>query len=282
MSFYDEVTLAFVTLERPPFLAQSLASVAKDFKHVIVYDNGSQNVANRNLNRAWAQKHKCQYIHVEKNEGLPKAWNQCIIKAPTDWVVLCPDDVIFRPDWVSDCQLLMERKETKIILGNNYDMIMLHKSVIPTFGWLEERYKQYPSSEDYDMHLRFAELIGFSPYTMPGDHVQGAERTIRMDRANKLTEKEYLSEKNFTAWCTSPFSKTEVLCTEIPHPKTANYFTKDPNQETGYDFHAKKWKVCYEGEPGALLNIDGQFWKRLLPDLNPYPEVTEEYRQRYL
>jgi glycosyltransferase involved in cell wall biosynthesis len=274
---YD-ITTGFVTLERSHFLARSLDSLG--FTQRIIYDNGTQNPVAKFQIKARAHTQAGKYIRSEKNEGLPKAWNQCIINAQTDWVILCPDDVIFRRDWIEDVNKILDHKpNTKIIFGNNYDMIMLHKSIIPVVGWLDERYKQYPSSEDYDFHLRLVEIIGFSPYTMPGDHVQGPEREKRLRR--KTTREQYFSEKNFTYWCTSEFSIVPPLCTEIPHPKTANYFQRDPNQETGYDFHAKKWQVCEEGEKGALLNIDGQYWKRLIPDVDPYPEITEQYRRKY-
>jgi hypothetical protein len=274
----EDITVCFVTLERAAFLMQSLASLGP-FPNIIVHDNGTKNKNNRMIILAQAMRYHAIF-HQSENEGLPKAWNQCIINSNTDWVVLCPDDIIFRNGWLEDVnKILAIRPNTKMIFGNNSDMTILHKSIIPTFGWLDERYKQYPSSEDYDLHCRLTEILGFSPYTMPGDHVQGPERQLRLTR--KTTKDQFLAPNNFTYWCNSEFSEVAPLCEEIPHAKTADYFEKDPSQETGYDFHAKKWKVCDEHDPGALLNIDGQYWKRLMPDEDPHPEVTEEYRIKY-
>lgn len=271
----EDITLSFVTLERANFLAQSLNSV-REFPNIIVFDNGTKNKSNKMLIKALAKKRKASLICSVSNDGLPRAWNQCIIQAKTDWVVLCPDDVVFRDGWFSDInEILKIRPNTKIIFGNNYDMIMIHKSIIPAIGWWEERYKQYPSSEDFDHCCRLTEIMGFAPYVMPGDHVQGPERRIRLSR--KTTKDQYFSDANFTYWCTSEFSICEPLCHEIPHPKTCDYFERNPSQETGYDFHDRKWKVAEKG----LLNIDGQYWERLLPDIDFYPEITEEYWEKY-
>jgi glycosyltransferase involved in cell wall biosynthesis len=274
-----DITLAFVCLERHNLLQLSLKSV-EGHPSILVCDNGSSNATNKNLIKAYAKKTGADYFRNETNEGLPKAWNLCTIISDTDWVALCPDDVIFRANWLESVNKILEiRPKTKIILGNNYNMILLHKSIIPVLGWWEERYKQYPSSEDYDFHLRLTELIGFSPYTMPGDHVVGSERQIRLSR--KTIKEQYFDLKNFTYWCTSEFSVVPVLCDEIPQIRNCDYFKKNPNQETGYDFHNRKWRVCEPSDDGALLNIDGQYWKRLMPDFDPYPDTTEIYRKTY-
>ena len=279
MDTLENTTLVFVCLERADFLAKSLASV-KGAPNIVVVDNGTRNTHSKIKIKAAAMKAGARLVIMSENEGLPKAWNRGIIEAKTDWVALCPDDVVFREGWAESFKEICTAFAPKVVLGNNYDMILLHKSLIPQFGWLEERYKQYPSSEDYDYHLRLTEAIGFSPYTMPGDHIQGKEREVRMQRA-KLSEEQYLSKPNFTFWCTSPWSKFDVFCDEIPHLKVANYFEKNESEETGYDFHKKKWEVCDEANDKALLNIDGQFWRRKMPDVDPYPKITEAYRKKY-
>ena len=275
-----DITLAFVTLERPPFLAESLKSV-EGFPNIIVYDNGSKNPANINLAKAWAKRFDCQFIRSETNDGLPKAWNRCIIESKTNWVVLCPDDIIFDPNWLSYVnQVLTERPQTLMLFGNISDIILLHKKVITKFGWLEERYQGGVSSEDYDLHLRLTEIFGFSPYTWPGDHIQGHEREIRI--ARKTTKEDYFKKHNFTYWCNSEFSSVPLLGKEIPHSKTNHWNAHvEPGNTPGYIFHDTKWKVCSKHDEGALLNIDGQYWKRLIEDVDPYPKITQKYRNQY-
>lgn len=280
----SEMTLCFVTVDRPMFLKESLSSVAK-FPNLIVYDNGSSS-SNINLTKAFSKKYNTSVIFCEKNEGLMKAWNQCIINSNTDWVCVCPDDIVFRKDWFDDFnKILTKRPQTKIVFGNNYDCIIIHKSIIPKIGWWDENYRQYPSSEDYGFHLNLTNILGYSPYCWPGDHIQGDERKRRLEVVNK-NKINYLREDNFTYWCTYPDSLCDVFCKEIPHIKDgASYAKKDPNVETGQQYFDRIYEQCEEKDEGSLLNIDCLYYR--LRDRsgktisNPYPEITKEYERKY-
>jgi glycosyltransferase involved in cell wall biosynthesis len=277
----NNLTICFVTLERFDFLKRSVESV-KGFDSIIIYDNGTRSKNKEYLIKATAKKNKATYIRSKTNDGLPKAWNQCIIESKTDWVCLCPDDFIFAADWKESLERILEIKpHVKFIAGNNYDCLILHKSLIPITGWLEERYQGGVSAEDYDFHLRLTEKIGFSPYVMPGDHVVGHEREVRLKR--KITKEQFYDKRNFTYWCNSEFSEVGLLGEEIPHKKddTWNKWVEKGNTP-GYAFHDLKWELCTK-QPAAdgLLNIDGQFWRRIIEDIDPYPKITAEYKERY-
>jgi len=279
----EDITIAFVSLERHVFLQQSIESV-KDFPKLLIYDNGSTNYTSKLMLSAYSKKYKSSYIRNEKNEGLSKAWNQCIIKAKTEWVALCPDDVIFREDWFKDLNKILElRPWTKVVFGNNYDCIILHKSIIPVIGWLDENFKQYPSCEDYQLHLRLSKVLGYSPYCWPGDHIQGEERFKRLEIATEAA-KNYLREDNFTYWCTYQNSICKPLCYEIPHKKDgASYAKKNLNVETGEQYFLRNWEICNSNDFGALLNIDCQFYKLKKEGKwanTFYPEIIEMYEKR--
>lgn len=265
-----DITVCIVSLERPNFLHATLNSISSYLpENVIVYDNGTKQ--RLSLVKAYAQKFKqFNWVFSDKNEGLAKAWNQGLLMAKTDWVALAPDDVFFRKDWIQDLnKVLTVRPGIIFVAGQHFDLPIMHKSMIEKIGYWEERYAGGVSAEDDDYYLRIVEKLGFSPQVYPGDHIQGAEREARM---KLITTKETFNrEDNWTYFCDSRWSIVPTLVNSIPHPVNHNWnnFLEKGNIP-GIKFHHQKWSQCHADSEGALLNKDGTFWKRILPEVNYY------------
>lgn len=94
-------------------------------------------------------------INTEKS-GLAQLWNHCIIRSPTDWVLVCNDDGIFQPGWL---EWLEEQIATGKYLQINlmhYGGFCIHKKMTLLNGWFDERFRG-GGWEDNDWQLRLRE-----------------------------------------------------------------------------------------------------------------------------
>ncbi|MHA2366121.1 MAG: glycosyltransferase family 2 protein [Candidatus Hodarchaeales archaeon] len=263
-----DITIQVVSLNRPTFLYKTLLSLG-DFpgENVIVYDNNTPPGNNLNLIKTFAKKFdKYQWIFSDKNSGCGGAWNYGLKYAKTDWVVQAPDDVIFRPDWLDIFnKILKVRKDIIFVAGAEYDLPIFHREMLYKVGLWDERCCKGVSAEDDDHYLRTVEALGFTPRVEIGDHIGGAER---IEREKLVPSKEVFDrEDNWTYFCDSRHSDFPPLAVEIPHSRGDfwNNFLTD-GDKPGIGFFNKKWSRCHKSDPKALLNKDGTFWKRELPE----------------
>lgn len=96
-------------------------------------------------------------IHNLYKSSLAQLWNQCIINAPTDWVLVCNDDAIFKQGWLEYLTKQIFSDKYKQINLLNYGGMCLHKSWIVRIGWFDEQFEG-GGYEDVDYQLRISEL----------------------------------------------------------------------------------------------------------------------------
>jgi glycosyltransferase involved in cell wall biosynthesis len=89
------------TYNRPNFLKRSLASIAGQFDHAIVIDDGSSG-SSRRRNESLAADSGLDYFHLGRNRGLACAQNiglvQMFSNCAIEWISLLEDDVLLVPD----------------------------------------------------------------------------------------------------------------------------------------------------------------------------------------
>lgn len=286
-----DITIAICTLDRPHYLAPCLEAIKDYSGPVIVYDNGTPKQTPKfAIYEALRQKYEKEnltWIRSEINEGLPKAWNQGIIKSKTDWVLLLADDVLMDKNWLTQAnEILNSRENLEQVHLLSFNAILLHKKNILRLGWWDERFRCYPSSEDDDYYLRIVENLGYSPYVWPGNHIQGKERERILSLAT--SEEIFNREDNFTYFVNSQHSKFPIINKTIGKENHEFWKKYKPveDKEYGIDWMKKKWVRCEDfweiKNSGHLLNKDGSFWKRRLVEIDFYPTISQYYKELYV
>jgi|SRR3990167_419050 len=278
---YNDITVAMVHFNRPTLLAQTLPTYLK-FDEVLVWDNASVS-SNQIVLKALSAKHSnVKSIWSNENVGWPKGMNRMIAQAKTDWVLLTADDMLLGDGFIETLNKLLDWKPNlEQIYVNTFDTFLFHKKTIARMGWWEERQNQVsPVAEDDDWYLRLVERLSYSPYVYPGDHIQGQERVKRLKYASTKEIMEQQSNYSYFSNCRWGISSINFDIKELTRD---NAYIRQYNKnagESGLAFHHRKWKET--GDEKDLLNKDGTFWKRVLPEQDPYPEITRQYKEKYL
>lgn len=95
-------------------------------------------------------------IVIPDKSGLTRLYNLGIVTAPTDWVLLCNDDIVFKPGWLEYLESKIAEGKWNAICLFNFGAICIHKSMILKVGWFDERF-DFGGHEDNDYQLRIAE-----------------------------------------------------------------------------------------------------------------------------
>ncbi len=94
-------------------------------------------------------------INYDKS-SLTELWNQGIIMAPTDWVMVCNDDIVFKKGWLEYLEEKISEGKHLLIHLFHYGAFCIHKSLILKVGWFDENFRG-GGFEDIDHMLRIAE-----------------------------------------------------------------------------------------------------------------------------
>jgi glycosyltransferase involved in cell wall biosynthesis len=263
-------------------LRQTLPSYL-DFNNIFVWDNNST-PPNKIALKVFEKKNRNLKVFWNKeNVGWPKALNRMIIEAPTDWVLITAEDMLFGKNVLQDVNKLVEWKPNlEQIYLFTFDSMLFHKKTFARFGWWEERQNQVqPVAEDDDWYLRLVEHLGFSPYVYPGEHIVGKERRRRLKVASTQEIMERMDNISYFCNCRWGISSVNVDVKEITRAKDyLQTYTAKQKGEPGIAFHRRKWKET--GKESDLLNKDGTFWKRKLEEEDFYPDIRKELQEKYL
>jgi glycosyltransferase involved in cell wall biosynthesis len=89
-------------------------------------------------------------------KGLAALWNDCVINSPTDWVLICNDDIVLKPGWMEFLENQISSQKYEQIIIAHYGGMCLHKSLILKMGWFDENFLG-GGFEDIDWQLRLSE-----------------------------------------------------------------------------------------------------------------------------
>lgn len=95
-------------------------------------------------------------VWLPYKSGMAELWNWSIILSPTDWVLICNDDVTFNPGWLTYLEETIASNKYLLIELFHYGAFCIHKSLILEIGWFDERLTGF-GFEDNDMMLRISE-----------------------------------------------------------------------------------------------------------------------------
>jgi glycosyltransferase involved in cell wall biosynthesis len=291
-----DITIVIVSYYRSSRLKRCLDTI-KDVPNVIVWDN---NTTGAELEAIQALQSANEYSSVEfvfssENVGLPKAWNQGIIRSKTDWVLVTCDDMLFDDDWFDVFNtILTEKPHLEQVHLNAWNAVAFHKQTIVRMGWWDERYKYYPSMEDDDWYLRTVEDLGYSPYGTWAEHIPFPQQYLDVIKPFVDIKAEYFDrEDNYTYYCNSVYSKHKVIGFSTITGQEDDAGSRNNSEGsmdrgdnmTGIEFHFHKWRQVVDptllGQPGVLLGKDGRIWQRVQPELDFYPEIRAEYAKKY-
>lgn len=276
----DNITVCMVHFNRPQLIMNTLPSYFQ-FENLFVWDNNSET---SNKIHLFALEKKIKNLRIfqsKENVGWPKAINRMVIESKTDWVLITAEDMMLGENFMKDLTRLVTWKPNlEQIYLNTFDAMLFHKKTFSKIGWWEERQNQVqPVAEDDDWYLRLVEYLGYSPYVYPGDHIQGMERERRLKHASTKEIMERDDNISYFSNCRWGISSINFNIREITRDKTYMQQYCKNTGEPGLAFHKRKWHET--GDENDLLAKDGTFWKRILEEQDPYPEVTKEYRRKY-
>lgn len=117
-------------------------------------------------------------IYNPDKSSLTELWNQCIIMSPTDWVLVCNDDIEFKPGWLEYLEEQIDSGCYDLIHLFHYGAFCIHKYMMLKVGWFDERFRG-GGYEDNDYQLRIYEA-GLK------DRVDRSHDFIRRDGAREV------------------------------------------------------------------------------------------------
>lgn len=292
----QDITIVVVSYYRADRLKRCLDTL-KDMPNIIVWDN---NTTGLELDKIKELQSNPQYSNVDfifsaDNVGLPRAWNQGIIRSKTDWVLMTCDDMLFDDDWFDILNdILIQKPQLEQIHLNAWNAVVFHKQTVVRMGWWDERYRYYPSMEDDDWYLRSVECLGYSPYGSYAQHIPFSQGYL--DQLKPFLDKKqewFHDTENFTYYCNSDYSNHKVIGRATITGQEEDAGSRN-NAEGSYDrgtnmtgvqFHYNKWQPILDAtniaDEGVLLAKDGRLWKRVLDDVDFYPQQRAEYAKKY-
>jgi len=95
-------------------------------------------------------------IYSPTKSSLTELWNYCLIFAPTDWVLICNDDAVFKPGWLDHLEKQIASGKYWQVNLLHYGGMCLHKSMVLRLGWFDETFRG-GGYEDIDWQLRIKE-----------------------------------------------------------------------------------------------------------------------------
>lgn len=97
-----------------------------------------------------------QNIIIPSKSSLTELWNWCVMLAPTDWVLICNDDVTFNKGWLEYLEQQIATDKYDMIHLFHYGGMCIHKRLILKCGWFDETFRG-GGFEDIDYQLRLSE-----------------------------------------------------------------------------------------------------------------------------
>lgn len=95
-------------------------------------------------------------VWLPDKSSMTELWNMAIILSPTDWVLVCNDDIEFKPGWLEYLENTIATGKYDLIHLFHYGAFCIHKSMVLSIGWFDERFR-FAGFEDNDFQLRISE-----------------------------------------------------------------------------------------------------------------------------
>lgn len=95
-------------------------------------------------------------VWLPDKSGLAELWNWCIMTAPTEWVLICNDDITFNHNWIEYLEDMIASQKYLMIHLFHYGAMCLSKQFVLEHGWFDERFTG-GGFEDVDSQLRISE-----------------------------------------------------------------------------------------------------------------------------
>ena len=157
---HDLISVAVPTRHRPQCMKRFFESyqaatpgIASSNPHITVLLDAPNDIC---FPDTWGVNASMQKIEIYEKSSLTELWNWGIITAPTDWVLLCNDDIVFKPGWLQYLEQQIHNTDALQINLGHYGAFCMHKSLVLRIGWHDERYMG-GGYEDIDWQLRIAE-----------------------------------------------------------------------------------------------------------------------------
>lgn len=292
----ENITAIIVSYYRGDRLKICLDSL-EGLDNIMIWDNNTKGEELEKIKKIEQNKPNVKFIYSDENWGLNKAYNQCIINSNTDWVLLTCDDMIFDSNWLEVInQILLEKPHLEQIYLNTFNAWVLHKKTIVRMGWFDELYRYYPNMEDDDWYLRTVEVLGYSYFGGIADHFLNIFPDWYQKIAMKLNYQEYQfnAEDNFTFFCNSKYNKKYKIIgketttggsQDAGSRNTVDAQIEPPKGITGIEYHFTKWRQVTDlielFDSDTYFSKDGRAYKRIKPELDPYPEIRKQYAKKY-
>lgn len=240
---HKDISVAVPTRHRPicmhNFIVSFYSTVSQRIPHVHVIHDAPE------TKPPTPSAYCVETINYDKS-SLTELWNQCIIQSPTDWILICNDDITFLPGWLEYLEEQIATKKYLLIHLFHYGAFCIHKSLILKMGWFDERFRG-GGFEDIDHMLRLSEL--------------GLKEMV--DRSHDFIKNEGDVE----------------IAHFIKHHKKS-YHNSGATQGTGWQ--GKNNSIFIMAKWGRTNNVE---WRipsfRMMPEIDWHPTVTNKYEAKF-
>jgi len=169
----------------------------------------------RRFDRFISQYQNIRWFSYVTGQSISKMWNNCILKASNNMLLVLNDDVLITPDFQKEIdQVELDHQSIKI-LNKSWSHFFLSKNIIQKVGWFDERFLGV-GNEDCDYEFR-AQMEGIET------------KSIQIDSIVNLVVK----TRDFS------FSKNEKVINE-------------KYSHGNWEFFQSKWSVSKEIQDGFI------------------------------
>jgi len=217
----------------------------------VIYDKPEQPSEFTWPKGAWIHmQHTTSHIALSEKGGLAELWNWCIMLAPTDWVLICNDDVTFNEGWLDYLEETIATGKYDLIHLFHYGAMCIHKSLILKLGWFDENFRG-GGFEDIDYQLRISEA-GLK------DRVDRSHDFIRKE--GKVEVGHFINHIRDVAangsW--SGENNAEYMCEKWSRRSPYNYKIPSFRAFTETDWHPS-YRRKYEEKFGMKYHLDENY-----------------------
>lgn len=127
--------------------------------------------------------------------SLSKLWNNCVINASNNHILLLNDDLVIKPNFFNNFNKSLENNELSFKINKSWSHVLINRNELNSLGWFDERFLSI-GYEDTDIEKRYEIFYNKS---FPNINIDGIINIVEknMILRNQKLDSNYSKYSNF-------------------------------------------------------------------------------------